>query len=220
MPEPSRRRYGPVDPDHEVEDDQLEPPVNLNKSFTNIVVVDNIPVIPHDKIEKLKVVIGKVFTSLVGPTQQLYLPTDEKNFTKGFAFIEFATEDLAQTAIEKVDAFKLDKQHTLKVTSYDEFQKVIKVVETYKEPDLPPYEPKENLRSWLLDERAIDQFAVRYGDFTEVLWNDVKAGESPETVIKRENWTEAYLTWSPLGTYLATIHSEGVAIWVDQIGSN
>ena len=29
----------------------------------------------------------------------------------------------------------------------------------------------------------------------------------------RQNWTETYASWSPLGTYLATFHWRGVALW-------
>lgn len=26
-------------------------------------------------------------------------------------------------------------------------------------------------------------------------------------------WTESYVQWSPLGTYLATVHRQGAAVW-------
>ena len=29
----------------------------------------------------------------------------------------------------------------------------------------------------------------------------------------RENWTESYVQWSPHGSYLATLHRQGVAVW-------
>jgi hypothetical protein len=41
----------------------------------------------------------------------------------------------------------------------------------------------------MLDDRAIDQFVVRYGDITEVLWNEIKPrfGEpNQDSLIKRE----------------------------------
>ena len=28
-----------------------------------------------------------------------------------------------------------------------------------------------------------------------------------------QNWTDTYVRWSPLGTYLATFHRQGVALW-------
>src|SRR5438045_9228635 len=29
----------------------------------------------------------------------------------------------------------------------------------------------------------------------------------------RQNWTETFIAWSPLGTYLTTFHRQGVQIW-------
>ena len=26
-------------------------------------------------------------------------------------------------------------------------------------------------------------------------------------------WTESFVQWSPLGTYLATVHRQGAAVW-------
>lgn len=28
-----------------------------------------------------------------------------------------------------------------------------------------------------------------------------------------QRWTESFVRWSPLGTYLATVHKLGVALW-------
>ena len=28
-----------------------------------------------------------------------------------------------------------------------------------------------------------------------------------------QSWTKSYVQWSPLGTYLATVHQQGVAVW-------
>ena len=28
-----------------------------------------------------------------------------------------------------------------------------------------------------------------------------------------KGWTETYVTWSPQGTYLATFHKQGIALW-------
>ena len=32
-------------------------------------------------------------------------------------------------------------------------------------------------------------------------------------VQSRNRWTETYVKWSPLGTYLATFHTRGIALW-------
>ena len=32
-------------------------------------------------------------------------------------------------------------------------------------------------------------------------------------VVTRPRWTETYVKWSPLGTYMTTLHAKGVVIW-------
>ena len=51
---------------------------------------------------------------------------------------------------------------------------------------------KDNLKWWLLDPREIDQYDVRYGDQTEVFWNDLKPGAEPESVTKRQVCVSCY----------------------------
>lgn len=43
---------------------------------------------------------------------------------------------------------------------------------------------QENLQQWLTDEKARDQFVIRAGNDTEVLWNDARQLK-PELVYKR-----------------------------------
>ena len=33
------------------------------------------------------------------------------------------------------------------------------------------------------------------------------------TCLSIQYWTESYVQWSPLGTYLATVHRQGAAVW-------
>lgn len=49
------------------------------------------------------------------------------------------------------------------------------------------------------------------GDNVGVFWNRKK--EDKEMVVDRPNWTEMFVQWSPLGTYLATSHSKGIQLW-------
>jgi|TARA_B110000977_G_scaffold169279_1_gene219130 translation initiation factor 3 subunit B len=64
----------------------------------------------------------------------------------------------------------------------------------------------------MLDERGRDQYAIRFGDATEIHWNDAQKSE-PVQVYARDNWTESYVQWSPRGNFLATVHRQGVALW-------
>jgi translation initiation factor 3 subunit B len=68
------------------------------------------------------------------------------------------------------------------------------------------------LRSWLEDPDCNDQYSVIYeaGEKVAVFWNSVP---EPTLVQERARWTETYMEWSPMGTYLATFHRMGVALW-------
>lgn len=37
--------------------------------------------------------------------------------------------------------------------------------------------------------------------------------DDPRTVVDRKHWTQLFVAWSPLGTYLASIHQQGVQLW-------
>jgi len=208
MPEPTYRNSVMDD-----EDDQIEPELTMEIGFAKIIVVDNIPVVPPEKYEKLRNVLTKIFGT-IGTIRELYMPLDDHNVTKGYAFVEFTTAEAAESAIAKTNGYKLDKAHIFRVNSYDDFQKYSAVPDEYVQPQPKPYEPRENLRAWLVHPRATDQYCIRYGDMTEILWNDLTPGKEPEVVAKRLKWTDTYAAWSPLGTYLLTIHTnKGVAIW-------
>ncbi|CAB4054131.1 EIF3B [Lepeophtheirus salmonis] len=59
---------------------------------------------------------------------------------------------------------------------------------------------------------ACDQFSVVSdgGKIVSVISNTVPEAKTLHT---RTRWTESFIKWSPLGTYLATLHSKGVALW-------
>ncbi|GJR29641.1 hypothetical protein Tco_1105873 [Tanacetum coccineum] len=46
---------------------------------------------------------------------------------------------------------------------------------------------------------------------TEVLWNDARQVKA-DPVYKRPYWTKSFPQWSPLGTYLTTVHRQGVKL--------
>eukprot|EP00122_Pirum_gemmata_P012255 Pgem_evm1s11381 len=45
---------------------------------------------------------------------------------------------------------------------------------------------------------------------TSVMWN-TKGASTP--VVEREHWTQHYVSWSPRGSFLATVHQQGIALW-------
>ncbi|KAI9026102.1 eukaryotic translation initiation factor eIF2A-domain-containing protein [Hyaloraphidium curvatum] len=100
--------------------------------------------------------------------------------------------------------------HVLSVMHFKDVEKFAHMSDEYKEPAEEPFVAKEHLKSWLMDPRARDQFAVMRGEETAIFWN---SKPEEELVYTRTNWTESYVQFSPYGTYLATFHRQGIALW-------
>ncbi|GMH04540.1 hypothetical protein Nepgr_006380 [Nepenthes gracilis] len=196
------------------EDLREDDPLEFEEGFGNIIVVDNLPQVPKEKFEKLEGVIRKIYSQIgVIKEDGLWMPVDpatEK--TLGYCFIEYNTPQEAQLAREKTNGYKLDKSHIFSVNMFDDIEKFMKVPDEWAPPESNPYTPGENLQQWLTDAKARDQFVIRSASDTEVLWNDARHLK-PDPVYKRAYWTESFVQWSPLGTYLATIHRQGAAVW-------
>jgi len=199
--------------DEENDEEFPEPEVKMETGFGNVLVVDNLPVVPEEKFEKLKNVLTKIFSQL-GTLEEggIFLPKDSKGLTKGFAFVEYEDTKEAKQACEQTNGYMLDKSHVFRVTMFDDFAKYLKVPDEYQKPDKKDFKQVENLQEWILDQRGREQFAARYADETDILWNDPQKSE-PDVVHKRTFWTESYVQWSPKGRYLATVHRQGVALW-------
>ncbi|CAN6582289.1 unnamed protein product [Malus baccata var. baccata] len=186
----------------------------LDAGFGNIIVVDNLPVVPLEKFEKLENVIRKIYSQIgVIKDDGFWMPLDpETNKTLGYCFLEFNTPQEAELAKERTHGYKLDRSHIFVVNIFNDFDRFMSVPDQWAPPESKPYTPGENLQQWLTDEKARDQLVIRYGADTEVLWNDARHLK-PEPFYKRTFWTESFVQWSPLGTYLATVHRQGAAVW-------
>lgn len=212
---PPGEDFGIVSDDEDVyQGDNLE----LNTGFGNVIIVDNLPVVTREKFGKLETVVRKIY-SQIGMIKEdgLWMPVEydpesKSEKTLGYCFIEFNTPLEAELAKEKTNGYKLDKAHIFAVNMFDDFDRFMKVPDEWAPPEFKPYAPGENLQQWLTDEKARDQFVIRAGSDTEVLWNDARHLK-PEPVYKRAFWTESFVQWSPLGTYLATVHRQGAAVW-------
>lgn len=207
-------------PAEEIERYGLDQPVTVDMEdakqetgFASVIVVDNLPQIPEAKFPKLLSVLTKIF-SQIGEIREggLLMPQDESKTTLGYAFVEFATEQQAQSAVEQTDGYKLDKSHIFKVCKFDDFEKYTKVPAEYAAPAPKPFTQRENTQAWMMDQRGRDQFVCRFGDETEIFWNDPQTKKGEE-VYRRSFWTESYVQWSPKGSFLATVHRQGVALW-------
>ncbi|KAI9594495.1 hypothetical protein BDF19DRAFT_445040 [Syncephalis fuscata] len=187
----------------------------LEFCFDSIVVVDNVPVVDEAKEKKLVGAIQKIFKGCGRIRDNgIHMPMTEKDgkqVSKGFVFIEFETPEMADLAVRQVNNYRMDKQHVLSVHHFDDVDKAAKVEDEFQEPEEEEFEEREHLRDWLLDQRARDQFVTYYGDEVAISWNNKK--DDAEQVYNRMNWTETYVQWSPRGTYLITVHRQGVALW-------
>ncbi|XP_047340523.1 eukaryotic translation initiation factor 3 subunit B-like [Impatiens glandulifera] len=208
---PPNEDFGIISDDDDINNqDALE----FDEELNNIIVVDNLPIVPREKFEKLEGVIRKIYGQIgVIKDDGLCMPIDSTTQkTLGFCFIEYNLPQEAEVAMEKTNNYKLDRSHIFAVNKFDDIEKFMKVPDEWAPSEPKPYEPGENLQEWLADEKARDQFVIRAGTDTEVLWNDARHLK-PEPVYKRSFWTERFVQWSPLGTYLATVHRQGAAVW-------
>ena len=180
----------------------------------SVIVVDGIPVVGSERVEKLKSVIRKVFSKLGNVVNEHY-PLDDDNKTKGYVFLEYPNHGCAVEAVKTLDQYKLDKQHTFTVSLFSDFDKYLNIPDEWEPPQEEEYKDQGNLKSWLLEPDANDQFSVVFqgGEKVGIYCNTKPEATEMES---RARWTETYVKWSPLGTYLVTFHSKGIVLWGGQ----
>lgn len=125
--------------------------------------------------------------------------------------MDCGTPEAAADFMKQADGHRLDKVHVFAVTKFSDFDKYLNAPDEYQPPKEEEYKEKEQLNYWLLDQEARDQYCALAGEDTHIFWN-TKTNE-PDEEHKRPSWTDTYLQWSPYGTYLATFHKQGVALW-------
>lgn len=194
--------------------DLMEQQPKESDGVDSVVVVDGTPVVGAERVDKLKSVIRKIFSKLGNVVNEHY-PTDEEGKTKGYIFLEYPNHGCAVEAVKTLDQYKLDKQHTFTVSLFSDFDKYLNIPDEWEPPQEEEYKDQGNLKSWLLEPDANDQFSVVYSGGEKV---GIFANSKPEAteVESRSRWTETYVKWSPMGTYLVTFHSKGIVLWGGQ----
>ncbi|EMR11508.1 hypothetical protein PNEG_00521 [Pneumocystis murina B123] len=203
--------------DDEIDFSDLEAKYHIpfKQDFGPLIIVDGIPQVPEEKREALLKILKKQF-STVGKIneERIFMPMEERNgvlFSKGYLFMSYQTQKEAEAAIKAFNGKKLDKAHTFLINKFTDVETALAFDEEYKETlEEKAYENK-NLYSWLIDPKARDQWVMYKGDDVGIYWN--QKSEAPESIIHRINWTETYIHWSPLGTYLASFHRPGIQLW-------
>lgn len=147
--------------------------------------------------------------------RKVYLELSIQSLITGrFAFVEYETPEQATAACKQLSGLPLDKRHTIfinKLTDIEHFGREGRIKDEYIEPEISSFKEQEHLRSWLGDPNARDQFVMYRGDSVGIFWNRKK--DTPELVIDRQHWTDSFVQWSPLGTFLTSIHAQGVQLW-------
>ncbi|ODV63735.1 translation initiation factor eIF3 core subunit b [Ascoidea rubescens DSM 1968] len=200
--------------------------VEQNSYADNYVVIDGIPIAPKTKFPVLQKVLTKLFTSIgckLHENSSFHIPADEKGRSKGWCFVQFENPSVAEIAIKRLNGKKLDAKHRLflnKLSDIDRYGNT-ELTSTFKEPKIPPFQESEYIRSWLKDKAGRDQFLLHRDDTVGVFWNN-KLNNSSPVVPPRSNWTSTFVKFSPLGSFLFSIHPQGVQSWgrseFDKIG--
>ncbi len=97
--------------------------------------------------------------------------------------------------MKQLNNHKLDKQHTLLVNLFTDFEKFESLSKEFEEPKSLDVQPVENLRDWLQDPRAADQYVIRFADRTEIYWNEQKGAQKADLAYSRDNWTDSSVQW-------------------------
>lgn len=180
----------------------------------SVVVVDNLPIVEPSRLEKLKSVVQKLF-STSGEIVNVVYPVDEDGKTKGYAFMEYRNASMAEDAVRSLNNHRLDKTYTFAVNLFTDFQKYENIPEKWDPPTPQTFKVQSDLYNFITDPDAYDQYCVA----CETAPNCVQVGfwqnSLPEAteLETRERFTDTFVKWSPLGTYVVTFHKPGVAIW-------
>merc|ERR1712000_621401 len=194
--------------------------VQLEQGYDTFVVIDGLPKITEEQKPKLiKFLLRKLTTVGTTNADMIYMPMGDDGYYLQFAFVEYSSAAEAAAATRQLDRTALDKKNTMRVnkmTDIERYGREGRIDETYTPPHIDEFTQKEHLRWWLKDPagRGRDQFVMYRGDNVGVFWNNEK--DQPENVVDRQHWTETFVQWSPLGTYLTSIHAQGVQLWAGQ----
>eukprot|EP00440_Ansanella_granifera_P023219 gb/GFBE01025215.1/.p1 GENE.gb/GFBE01025215.1/~~gb/GFBE01025215.1/.p1 ORF type:complete len:704 (+),score=250.32 gb/GFBE01025215.1/:1-2112(+) len=197
---------------------KLEPPVQLDSSFPNAVVISGVPKVNQAKFDRLLSVLSKLIDKN-GENEKEMPYNAEGTETMGVLFVTFTSPEVAKAAQEALDGMSLDKKHTFKVIMMDEFQRVVDRQDEFVPQQTVSSFSRHDFRDWLKDKKCREQLLLRYQSETEIYWHDTTVGEpvlcygGEREKRNKKIWCDWKVQWSPLGSYLATFHQQGVLLW-------
>ncbi|KAI5959839.1 PRT1 [Candida pseudojiufengensis] len=192
----------------------LEEKYDADFGLDNYIIVDGAPIAPESKVPVLLKVLKKLFSSageIVEGDEGIHMPL-ENGKSKGFLFIQYKTNEEADLAIKKLHGKKLDQNHRLLVNKLSDIEKFGNISNEYQEPKIEPFKSHGYLHNWLQDDQGRDQIILHFNDTVGIYWN--KKSNEPEPVVDpRKGFTSKYARFSPKGTYLFSIHPQGIQSW-------
>jgi translation initiation factor 3 subunit B len=190
----------------------------MDKSFPETIFVSNLPKVPEAKLVKLTSVLDKIFQKSGDHTT--YMPLNPATgTTDGYVIVTFTTAQEADNAVASLNGLALDKTHTFKVVKFDQYDKIVTRPEEFNPKNNIQRPSRQDHRDWLADPQTREQFLLRYNTETEIFWNDPNAGE-PKLYYGGERekqggkiWCDWKVQFSPQGSFIATFHKQGIALW-------
>ncbi|GMM32685.1 translation initiation factor eIF3 core subunit B [Saccharomycopsis crataegensis] len=192
--------------------------VDADSGIEEYVVVDGAPIAPESKVPMLKKVLTKLFTNVKArltsgeDVDAFHMPI-ENGKTTGYMFVQFATEKDAELAIKSLNGKKLDAKHRLflnKLSDVEKYGAEGAVNDEAPTPKVPEFKETDYLKSWLQDESVRDQFMINFGESLVVNWQKHK---NIEPAMERLDFNTGFSTFSPKGSYMLTLHPQGIQSW-------
>eukprot|EP00420_Gonyaulax_spinifera_P025971 CAMPEP_0197892808 /NCGR_PEP_ID=MMETSP1439-20131203/31653_1 /TAXON_ID=66791 /ORGANISM="Gonyaulax spinifera, Strain CCMP409" /LENGTH=699 /DNA_ID=CAMNT_0043513017 /DNA_START=57 /DNA_END=2156 /DNA_ORIENTATION=- len=200
--------------------DALEEPIIFDESFPSTIFICNVPKVGKAKYDKLIGVLNRLIDKF-GPNDK-HMPMNESGeMTEGVVLVTFESADSAKSACTALDGMALDKSHTFKVLMMDAFDEIVSRNEEFEAQRTLSSFSRADFRQWLADEKCREQILLRYQTETEICWHDTMAGQpvlcygGEREKQGKKIWCDWRVQWSPYGSYLATFHQPGIALWAD-----
>jgi translation initiation factor 3 subunit B len=203
-------------------DDDEDVP-QMDASFPTSVFICNLPKVAPEKFDKLMTVLRRIITKSTKDGCDdftVHMPNDESTgLTFGFMIITFQTAQQVDECVEKLDGHQLDKANKFKVLKLDKFENISRRSEQFTPKSNVQHVDRSDHRDWLEDPSTREQFIIRHGAETEIYWHDTLGGEpvlyygGEREKAGNKIWCDWKVCFSPQGSYIATMHKPGIALW-------
>jgi len=198
--------------------DSLEAPIQVDETFPTTLFIGGLPKVGKAKFDKLLSVLSKLIGKYGANDTQMPMNESSQD-SYGFVIVKYETMEACNTAASTLHGMNLDKNHQFKVLKLDKFDEITSREEAFQPKRTLNSFSREDFRDWLLDGKFREQLLLRYQQETEIYWHDTLAGQpmlcygGEREKRNKKIWCDWRVEWSPLGSYLATFHKPGIALW-------